>query len=105
MDRIIHKTTGAPINDESALTGKTYPSPGSWEKISHNSTNTAPQSIQQGVSKRWTEVCRSPLTMCGTAMPIKPIGPVKAVVAPVNNVAERIIIQRILRTSTPILLA
>jgi len=74
-----------------AFIGKTYPEFGSWEMISHNNNNPAPHNMEAGKITECLDDLNIPLAMWGTAMPINPIGPVKAVDAPANRLVAAMI--------------
>lgn len=71
---------GAPISEQMALMGNMYSLMGNWVKQSHSINSVAPISMDAGKIRWWFEVLNKPLAKWGTAMPIKAMGPVKAVV-------------------------
>lgn len=82
---MIQITTGEPTNAVMTLIGNTDWLPGNWAIISHSSISEVPTRQQQGMRIRWSEEWNSDLARCGTAIPIKPIGPQKAVILPVSK--------------------
>jgi hypothetical protein len=88
-----------------AFIGKTYPEFGSCEIISHNSNNPAPHNMEAGKMTECLDDRNIPRAMWGTAIPINPIGPVKAVAAPANRLVATIIHSRVWNMDTPTPLA
>ena len=86
---------GAPKRAQIAFIGKMYPEFGSWEMMSHNSNNPAPHSIEAGKTTECLDDLNIPLAICGTAIPMNPTGPVKAVAAPANKLVATMIHSRV----------
>jgi hypothetical protein len=59
--------------------------PGSPEIISEINKNIAPITAEPGIKIRWLEVLNVILAICGTIIPINPMGPQKAVTVPVKK--------------------
>ena len=78
-------TNGAPKSEVIALIGRMASEPGSCAIISKIKSKAAPSRMTMGVSSRWLAVLKSILPMCGTANPIKAIGPQNAVTVPANR--------------------
>ena len=96
---------GAPNNEVIALIGKVYSLVGNWAMLSQISIMMAPLMATAGTNILWLEVQKSSLVKCGTANPIKAIGPEKAVITPVNKLVEIKVKFRVRLTLTPILFA
>ena len=77
--------TGAPMIGVTAFKGMIPFSPGSTQIILHNNDMAAPVRIVPGIKYRWLSVLRNILAICGTASPIKAIGPQYAVVTAVSR--------------------
>ena len=75
-------TMGEPIMAVMALTGNTVWLPGTCEMMSQTSIKIPPINAEVGTNMRWSDVFRKLRERCGTAMPTKPIGPQKPVIAP-----------------------
>ena len=52
--------------------------------ISQIKIRAAPIKMDAGISILWTELLKIPRAICGTAIPTKAMGPVKAVMLPAN---------------------
>ena len=92
--------TGAPIIGVMALSGSMELLPGTTVRILHRSRYAGP--CKQG---NWQQLfvvgCSEAGAQCGTARPIKEIGPQKAVVAAVRMPVQRSMAIRTLLTRTP----
>ena len=78
-------TTGAPNNEVIAFIGKVYSKVGNWAILSQINNTIAPVIAVAGINILWLEVVKINLAICGTANPIKAIGPEKAVMTPVSK--------------------
>ena len=87
-----HITTGAPKILVIALIGSTFIEPGSWAIVSQINIKIAPQQSTAGIKILWSVVWNSCRVKCGTANPIKAMGPAKAVIHPAKRPAAMIII-------------
>ena len=96
---------GAPNKEVIALMGRVYSLVGNWAILSQISIIMAPLMATAGTNILWLEVLKSSFVKCGTARPIKAIGPEKAVITPVNKLVEIKVKFRVLFTFTPILFA
>ena len=96
---------GAPNSDVIAFIGNVYSLEGNWAILSQISIMIAPLMATAGTNILWLEVLKSSLVKCGTAKPIKAIGPEKAVITPVNKLVEIKVKFRVRFTLTPILFA
>ena len=76
---------GIPIIAVTELMGSVVCIPGNCETISLKSITILPVKITAGTSTKWFEVLKITLQMCGTAIPIKPIGPQNAVIVPASK--------------------
>ena len=85
---------GAPKAVVIAFKGNVLAMPGSWLMVSQASKITTPKLAAAGKSNAWFWVRKSSLARCGTAMPIKAMGPQKAVMLPVSMPVLTIITQR-----------
>ena len=92
---------GAPNSAVTALIGSVPGSPGSWEIRSHTSIIIDPQQMEPNNTIRWFDVLNMPLAMCGVVIPIKAIGPVKAVVVPASSAVNKMTKMRSLLTEKP----
>ena len=102
---IIHITIGIPSNAVTELTGKVFSEPVSCEMISLTSIIRAPIRIVAGTRRLCFAVCRAILAIWGTAIPMNPIGPQKAVMLPARIAVERKTIIRANRIFIPMLRA
>ena len=73
--------------------------------MSQRSNTTLPVSAVAGIRMRWSAARNSMRERCGTASPIKPTGPQKAVTVPARSVVERKTRRRVRCTSRPIVRA
>ena len=89
---IIAKITGIPNNAAIVFIGIILPDPGSCERVSAISIIPPPRIAEAGISTLWSASLYVILAMCGTAMPINPIGPQKAVMPPARSVVATIIL-------------
>ena len=96
---------GAPNKEVIAFMGKVYSLVGNWAILSQISIIIAPLMATAGNNILWLEVLKSSFVKCGTAKPIKAIGPEKAVITPVNILVEIKVKFRVSFTLTPILFA
>ncbi len=83
-----------PINEVTEFIGITLREPGNWETRSLSSMMIPPAIIVPGIRMPWSDVLKSILAIWGTAMPIKPIGPQKAVTLPARMLVPGNITQR-----------
>ena len=90
---------GAPKSELMVLIGSVYV--GICETISQRSINTAPINTVAGINIRCEEVLKMPRAICGTAIPTKPIGPVKAVIEPARILVSTTISVRKRMIETP----
>ena len=65
---------------------------GICEIMSQRVSRLAPTMIHAGSTILWSEVRNIPLTICGTAIPINAIGPVKAVAVPAKRQHKIIVV-------------
>ena len=77
--------TGAPSMGVTAFNGSILLVPGITISILHNRAIQEPASIVTGTSILWLDEPSISLAICGTASPMKEIGPQKAVVVAVSN--------------------
>ena len=96
-------TIGAPISEVMTLIGTTWE--GSRDRIEQHRAAAAPVRMLAGIRWRWSEVPTRRRAACGTAIPRKPIGPQKAVTAPVSRHAPISTPARAAATLTPIVRA
>ena len=102
---IIHTTKGIPISEVTALIGIALSLPGRFEIISLARSVIAPVRIHPGIRILWFVVLKTNLTIWGTAIPINPSGPQKAVTLPARMLVERNIKKRERLICTPMLCA
>ena len=76
---------GAPKRDVTALIGSVPLNIDNWDTISQINKIVEPQRIDAGNMIFTLEVLNTPRAICGTVIPIKPIGPVKAVAVPAKT--------------------
>ena len=76
---------GAPISELTELMGRVVSDHGTCEMMSQSVSKLAPTIIHAGSTILWSLVRNIPLTICGTAIPIKAIGPVNAVAVPASR--------------------
>jgi len=76
-------TIGMPIIEVTEFIGNIIFCAGSCDKISLISIVILPINMPEGINILWSDVLYISLAMCGTAIPINPIGPQNAVTAPV----------------------
>ena len=95
--------TGTPIIGVMALTGMVPPrlSEGATDIIWHSRPIRAPQRAVAGMRILWLELAMSMRAMCGTANPMKPIGPHQAVTTAVSDPERRRRVERTRPTDTP----
>lgn len=74
--RITQITTGAPKIDVTTLMGNICSLPGIWAITSQKSKTRLPVKNTDGINLLWSLVEKTALVRCGTAIPIKAIGPV-----------------------------
>ena len=79
-----HITTGMPRREHIALTG----SISAFEIMSQASMTAAPVMAEAGRSTRWSLSSKIRRATWGIAMPMKPIGPQKAVTEPARRVVD-----------------
>ena len=82
---ITQSIIGAPISELTELIGRVVLAHGICDIMSHKVSKLAPTIIQAGRTILWSDVRKIPLTICGTAIPIKAIGPVNAVAVPAKR--------------------
>ena len=94
-------TTGAPNTGVTAFRGN-CPNDGKPVQmiLQHNAT-TAPQSIVEGIRRRWSEVFNNSLATCGIANPMNATGPQYAVTIAVKIPVVSNRKSRLFLTSTP----
>ena len=88
-----------------ALRGSTEPEPGSCAAKSASMAVEAPSTAQAGVSSLWSELLRRARATWGMAMPIKAMGPQKAVTAPERRAEALMTASRVLCMRKPMLRA
>jgi hypothetical protein len=96
---------GAPNKEVIALMGRVYSLVGNWAMLSQINIIMAPLMATAGTNILWSEVLKNSFVKCGTARPIKAIGPEKAVITPVNKLVEIKVKFRVRFTLTPMLFA
>lgn len=94
-------TMGMPNSAVIVLMGKVR----SLASTSQRSITTIPVRIEAGTRIRWSASAKRMRATCGTARPMNPIGPQKAVTVPASRVVERKINCRERRMSSPIVRA
>ena len=94
-------TTGMPIRAVTVLIGSARV----FEMRSQTSSRAAPASIDPGMRMRWSALAKSMRARCGTASPMKPTGPQKAVTVPASSTVERNSSVRVRCTLSPIVRA
>ena len=83
--KINQMTKGAPKSDVMAFIGRVDSDPGNCAIKSKARSKIAPSKMTMGVKNKWLEVLNSILPICGTAKPMKAIGPQNAVMVPANK--------------------
>ena len=96
---------GAPNSGVTAFSGRIVFEPGIIIRILHNSAMIAPAKIVTGSSILWLDVPNISRATCGTASPIKEMGPQKAVVVAVSKPVQKRIQMRVRLIFTPRLAA
>ena len=94
-------TTGMPIRAVMVLIGRAR----LLATRSQTRSRAAPASIDPGIRMRWSAEAKSMRARCGTASPMKPTGPQKAVTVPASRTVERKISVRVRCTLSPIVRA
>ena len=72
---------------------------------SQTSSRAAPASIEAGMRMRWSAEAKNMRARCGTASPMNPTGPQKAVTVPASRTVERKISVRVRWMLSPIVRA
>ena len=98
-------TKGAPISEVTAFIGSTLLPKSPLEIRSQKIRIIAPMTQTAGISTLWSLVPKRILERCGTAIPMKAIGPQKAVMTPVRRAVMPIKINLANFICTPMLLA
>src|SRR5699024_9397471 len=98
-------TTGDPTSEVTALMGSVAVEPGIRATRSQVSSNSAPIKSVPGMSTLCSFVPNSERVKWGTAIPMNPIGPVKAVMPPANRLVLAMIHILVLETDRPMLRA
>ena len=96
---------GAPNNEVIAFMGKVYSLFGNCAILSQISIIIEPLIATAGNKILWFDVLKSSLVKCGTANPIKAIGPENAVITPVNKLVDISVKFLVRLTFTPKLFA
>ena len=76
---------GAPNKEVIALIGNVNSLVGNCAMLSQISNTIPPMIAEAGTNILWLDVENNIFEICGTAKPIKAIGPEKAVMTPVNK--------------------
>ena len=96
---------GAPKAVVTALMGRLVANPGNWAMVSQANRTNMPKRAVAGNNILWSLVLNNNLPKCGTAIPIKAMGPQNAVIPPVSIPVLTIMIHRNLSKFIPMLLA
>lgn len=101
----MYTTTGTPMNGVMADKGSVPRSPGKWVSNNESNATLAPITKVAGNKRRWSAVCMSRRTICGTAKPMNDMGPHRAVTAAVSSPVSRSRMVRTRLTRMPRLVA